>query len=292
MTNWDQMPFFLAVARTGSLRAAADTMGATHATVRRHIEGLETAYGVQLFRRSRQGLTLTAAGETLLPEAEEAEVLLTRARNSLQGLDREASGRIRLSVDPMTGHLLLAPILAEFCRIYPQIDLQITLTFDIESISKLETDVAIRHAAKITDDVIARKLQPLPIGIYASQSYLDNVFDTAGRQGAGLTFVGYGPFPELTRWITASPFPKAAVRHEVSDPEMHLHLVRAGAGMSFLASWCADRFPELQRVPGTALDETRSTWVVYHEDLRRIRRVRIFIDYLSQALRMLGRTVR
>ena len=65
MQDWEQMPFFLAVARTGSLRSAAEQLGATHATVRRHVEALEAGYGVQLFRRTRRGLTLTGAGETL-----------------------------------------------------------------------------------------------------------------------------------------------------------------------------------------------------------------------------------
>ena len=292
MQDWEQMPFFLAVARTGSLRSAAEHLGATHATVRRRIEALENSYGVQLFRRTRRGLTLSAAGETLLPEAEEAELLLSRARNGLQGLDREASGKIRISVDPMTGHFLLAPVFAEFCRIYPQVDLEISLTFEIEAISKLETDIAIRHAAEITDDVVARKLQALPIGIFASKDYIEANFPPKGRQGQGLDFIGYGPVPELMDWIERSPFPQANIRHEVLDPEMHLHLVRAGAGMSFLPTWCAQVFPELQRVPGSMLDETRKTWVVFHEDLRRIKRVRIFVDFLAQSLIAAGRNAR
>ncbi|MDX8350279.1 LysR family transcriptional regulator [Cognatiyoonia sp. IB215446] len=292
MRDWEQMPFFLAVARSGSLRSAAEQLGATHATVRRHVEALEATYGVQLFRRSRKGLTLTAAGETLMPEAQEAERLLARARNGLQGLDREASGKIRLSVDPMTGHLLLAPVFAEFGRIYPQIDLEISLTYDIESVSRMETDIAIRHAAEIKDDVVARKLAPLSLSIFASRDYVETHFDKAGRKGEGLSFISYGPVPELMAWVARSPFPAARLRHQVTDPEMHLHLARAGAGMAFLPLWCAQKFPELQRMPGAEVDESRNTWVVMHEDLRRIRRVRIFVDFLAQALVAMGRSLR
>ena len=292
MQDWEQMPFFLAVARTGSLRSAAEQLGATHATVRRHVEALEAGYGVQLFRRTRRGLTLTGAGETLLPEAEEAETLLARARNGLQGLDREASGKIRISVDPMTGHFLLAPVFAEFCRIYPQVDLEISLTFEIQQISNLETDIAIRHAAAITDEVVARKLQPLPISVCASREYIETHLPKAGKKGQGLSFIGYGPVPEMQQFIADSAFPEASIRHQCIDPEMHLHLVRAGAGMSFLPHWCLRTFPELQRVPGGAPDERRSTWVVYHEDLRRVRRVRMFVDFLAQSLIAIGRDAR
>jgi hypothetical protein len=54
--------------------------------------------------------------------------------------------------------------------------------------------------------------------------------------------------------------------------------------MSFLASWVTALFPDLQRVPGTDLDRRRATWVLLHGDLARVRRVRLFVDYLCDAL--------
>ena len=78
--DWGQMPYFLAVARGGSLRAAAEALGATHGTVNRQLQALEASYGVQLFRRTRAGVELTEAGEALIPSAEEAEALFLGAR--------------------------------------------------------------------------------------------------------------------------------------------------------------------------------------------------------------------
>lgn len=284
MSDWKQMPYFLAVARCGSLRGAAEQLGATHATVRHHIQALEHSYGVQLFRRSRAGLHLTPAGETLMPDAQQAETLLSKARNGLQGLDNEAAGLIRISMDPMTGHYLMAPILAEFCRFYPDIELEIRLTYDIEDINKLETDVSIRHAPSLEDDVIARKLFPFSIGVYASRDYVDTILPTAQDKGKNLTWIGYGMVEEMQAWIAKSPFQNARIRHQVMDPEMHLHLVRNGAGMSFLPLWAERQFPELQRVPGTQIDQSRSTWLLLHADLKHTTRVRVFVDYVSQAL--------
>lgn len=284
MMEWQQIPYFLAVARNGSLRAAAEQLNATHATVRNHVQALEGSYGVQLFRRSRGGLELTAAGKTLLPDAIDAEKLLTKARNGLQGLDREATGLIRLSVDPMTGHFLLAPVFAEFCRLYPEIELEIRLSYDIDKINQLETDIAIRHVAEVKEEVVARKLFPLAISTYATRNYIDTQLPKAGPKGENLTWIGYGPEPELKAWIAQSAFPKADVRHTIADPEMHLQLARHGVGMTFLPLWCEQQFPELQRVPGTQIDNSRSTWILLHEDLRRIHRVRIFVDFLTNAL--------
>ena len=177
-------------------------------------------------------------------------------------------------------------------RSRPQVELELSLTFEIQQISKLETDIAIRHAAEITDDVVARKLQALPISVCASRDYVETHIPKAGKKGQGLSFIGYGPIPEMERWISGSAFPEAAVRHQCIDPEMHLHMVRAGAGMSFLPHWTLLKFPELMRVPGGTVDESRSTWVVYHEDLRRVRRVRMFVDFLAQSLIALGREAR
>ena len=85
--------------------------------------------------------------------------------------------------------------------------------------------------------------------------------------------------------ISASPFPRAKVRHAVADPAMDMHLVRAGAGMNFLAAWVQSVFPALQRVPGTHLDQSRSTRVLMHAELRRVQRVRLFVDFLYESLR-------
>lgn len=282
--DWKSLPAFLAVARSGSLRGGAEHLGGTHATVRRQIETLEAQLGTSLFRRAAGGLTLTAAGRRLLPQALEAEAALLKGFSSVRGLDREASGRIRLSADPLTAHYLLAPVLADFAALYPEIEIELRLSYAIDSIAKDETDISIRHVIDVDDDAVGRKLFPLSLAVFASRTYIDAALPKAGPKGAGLTWIGYGDVPEMQSMIAASVFPKARVRHIVTDPQMHLHLARAGAGMTFLPAWVPTAFPELQRVPGTALDERRATWILLHGGLRRVKRARLLVDYLSDAL--------
>lgn len=282
--DWKSLPAFLAVARAGSLRAGADQLDGTHATVRRQIEGLEAQLGTTLFRRATGGLTLTAAGRRLLPQALEAEAALLKGFSAVKGLDREAAGRIRLSADPLTAHYLLAPVLAEFAALYPEIDIELKLSYSVDSIEKDETDVAIRHVIDVEEDAVGRKLFPLSLGVFAAREYIDTALPKAGPKGAGLTWIGYGDVPELQAMIAATPFPKARVRHMIADPQMHLHLARGGAGMTFVANWVQTVFPEMQRVPGTDLDQRRSTWILLRGDLRRVRRARLLVDYLSAAL--------
>ena len=282
--DWKSLPAFLAVARTGSLRAGAEQMDGTHATVRRQIEGLEAQLGTTLFRRAAGGLTLTAAGRRFLPQALEAETALLKGFNAIKGLDREASGRIRLSADPLTAHYLLAPVLADFASLYPEIEIELKLSYMIDSIEKDETDISIRHVLEVEEDAVGRKLFPLSIGVFASRSYIDTELPKAGSKGTGLNWIGYGEAPELKKMIADTQFSNARIRHTVADPEMHLHLARAGAGMTLLANWAPSVFPELQRVPGTQLDRRRSTWILLHGGLRRVRRARLLVDYLYASL--------
>lgn len=282
--DWKSLPAFLAVARSGSLRAGAEQMDGTHATVRRQIEGLEAQLGTTLFRRNAGGLTMTAAGRRLLPQALEAEAALLKGFSAVKGLDREASGRIRLSADPLTAHYLLAPALVAFAELYPDIEIELKLSYFIDSITKDETDISIRHVIEVEEDAVGRKLFPLSIGVFASREYIDKALPKAGPKGAGLTWIGYGDVPELQAMIDATPFARAKVRHTVADPQMHLHMARAGAGMTFIANWVQSVFPELQRVPGTQIDQRRSTWILLHGDLRRVKRARLLVDYLSAAL--------
>ncbi|WP_370303105.1 LysR family transcriptional regulator [Pseudooceanicola sp.] len=285
MLDWKSLPAFLAIARAGSLRGAAEQLDSNHATVRRQLEALEHQLGVQLFRRGADGLHLSVAGRRLLPQALEAEAALRQGFNAVRGLDNQAAGRIRLSADPMTAHFLLAPVLAEFLALYPDIHIDMNLSYGIDSIDRLETDVSIRHVREVSGEAVGRKLFPLSIGVFAARSYIDRTLHQAGPRGEGLTWLGYGEAPELKAMIAASPFPRAQVRHSIPDPAMHMHLARAGAGMTFLAAWVTSVFPELQRLPGTGLDQSRATWVLLHGDLRRVQRVRLFVDFLYESLR-------
>jgi len=282
--DWKSVPAFLAVARSGSLRGGAEQMAGTHATVRRQIEGLEAQLGTTLFRRNAGGLTLTAAGRRFLPQALEAEGALLKGFSAVKGLDREASGVIRLSADPLTAHYMLAPVLAEFSALYPEIEIDMRLSYGLDSIEKDETDVSIRHVLSVDEEAVGRILFPLSLGVFAARNYIDAALPKAGARGKGLTWISYGDVPEIHQMIAATPFPDARLRHAIPDPQMHLHMARAGAGMTFLANWVTIVFPELQRVPGTALDQRRSTWVLLHGDLRRVRRARLLVDFLYDAL--------
>lgn len=285
--DWARLPYFLAVAQTGSLRAAAEHIGATHATVDRNLRALEEDYGVRLFDRSKQGLRLTAAGEVLLPMAEEAGLLVSNARRKVQGLDEEARGTVRLSMPAGFLPGRFAQIIARFERAYPDIELRISVTNKFEDINRSETDVSIRIAHQIDDDVVGRKVLQYSGNVFASQDYLDRHWGDAGPAGEGLQWIGWGETDPIPDWVKASPFPKARLRYMVRSPTMIGQLVSAGMGMSYLPYSAQDWIPGLVEVPGCKPFLDRSIWLLLHSDLRRTTRVRVLIDHLAQEIRAL-----
>ncbi|MCP5073089.1 MAG: LysR family transcriptional regulator [Rhodobacteraceae bacterium] len=285
--DWAELPYFLAVARTGSLRAAADLVGGTHATVDRHLRTLETAYGVRLFERATTGLTLTPAGESLLPKAEEAELAVISARRRIEGLDKEAAGTVRVTAPPFLAYDVLAPIFARFCSLHPEIDLDVTLTDRFQDLTRSEADVSIRVAFEVSDDVIGRRVLQYASAIYASRDYLAKHWDKRGAKGEGLHWIGWGDATVMPDWVRDSPFPRATLRHAVNDGLLVKSLVQQGMGLSYLPCFVQEYAPGLVQVPDTKAELERSIWLLLHADLRQTTRVRLFVDYAAKELKSL-----
>jgi DNA-binding transcriptional LysR family regulator len=307
--DWTELPFFLAAARTGSLRAASAIVGGSHATIDRHLRALEASYGVRLFERSTTGLILTSAGQQLLPLAEEAETAVIKARRRVQGLDREAAGTVKVTVPPSLAYNALPPIFARFCARHPEIELDIVVTDQIQDLARLEVDVSVRVAHEVTDDVVGRRLLRYASGVYASQGYLDRHWAQRGHGGEGLHWIGWGdtvaqsdtgPVPKsspvhdngwppgigsVPDWVRNSPFPRASLRHNARDGYMITHMVKEGLGMSFLPCYLSDYEAGLVRVPDTEAWLDRSIWLLLHADLRKTTRVRLLVDHMVDELK-------
>ena len=283
--DWAKLPYFLAVARGGSLRAAAETLDATHATVDRNLRALETDYGVRLFDRTRRGLELTRAGEALLPLAEDAEHAVIAARRRVTGLDNEARGIVRLSIPTGLMGVEFPQILAAFERKYPDIELHITVTNRFEDINKAEADVSLRAAHSVDDDVVGRKVLQYAGAIFASQDYLDRAWETRGPKGEGLQWIGWGDSVPVPDWVKSSPFPKARLRYKLRSPLLIAQMAAEGLGMTYLPVFAANWQPKLVMVPGTTPYMDRSIWLLLHSDLRRTTRVRVLVDHLAEELK-------
>lgn len=266
--DWDDLRFFVELARVGSLSAAARALRVSHATVGRRIAALEAVIGHALFDRRADGYVLTAEGQAVLDLAagmdEQAHAILRRA-----GRDAGLTGTVRLTVTEALGERFLVPHLAEFRRRHPAIDLEMMTGHRTLSLARREADLAIRLARPEAGELVTRRLSSIAYGLYAASGAADAVvgFDDS------LAHV-----PEM-RWLARHA---AGCRFAFRSNSLPAQLAaaRAGFGRVLLPCWLAEAEPGLLPVDPPAPPPEREAWLVVHRDLKEVPRVRALIDHI------------
>lgn len=279
--NWDDLKYFLAVARTGTLRGGADRIQVNHTTLTRRISVMEDRVGSRLFDRSKQGLVLTQLGEDLMPYAERVEAEMTAASRVIVGREAQPTGTVYLTLPHGLAMTSLMDDFSAFADLYPDITLNMSFTNDIRDLTRREADVSLRIASEVTDDVVGRKLVQMSQAAYCTRDYAGRIRDNGGE---GLHFIGWHePEEAITaKWLEESCYPKAQLKHRVSELVPLITLAASGLGMAYLACNLGDRHPNLIRAPFQRPLPYRSIWLLLHRDLRNTARVRLFVDFLAE----------
>ena len=282
--DWNDLQFFLAVARAGTIRGGADSIRANHATVFRRLAALETAVEARLFDRTKTGLRLTQLGEELLPHALRVEEEVATASRIVAGRDARPAGPIHFSIPPFMALSSIAEDLAEFGRQNQDIDIHLQVSNAFADFDRREADVSLRYAYEVTEDVVGRKLVRCAKAAYCSPDYAAGMED---NHGDGLSWIGWGePKDDTTApWIKKSPFPLAKLRHRVSEGVPQLTLAAAGAGLTYVPCFFGDRFPGVVRAPFQKPVPDRLLWLLLHSDLRKTARIRMFVDFLADRIK-------
>ena len=272
MNAWDDLKYFLAVARSGTLTGAATELGVSISTLHRHLGALEDEVGTRLFEKGPRGYRLSHAGEALLPRAEEVEEAVYSAARAVVGHDQQATGEVRITL-PLVMLSVIAPHLAEFSRTCSGVRPVLQASDSFLDLHR-ETDLAFRSTTQPIDSAIGRNLFGMAWGLYAS-------VDTAGDALPWIHYVGMEHTPAV-QWrlqAHADVRPMMWVQGVIG---MHSVLAETGA-QGLLPCFVGDGDPRLRRV----LDEpvaTNRLWLLIHADLRRSARVRAVIDFLVPRL--------
>ncbi|WP_234497356.1 LysR family transcriptional regulator [Vibrio maritimus] len=283
--NWDDLKYYLAVVRAGTLRGGAESIGVNHTTLTRRLSLMEERIGSRLFDRSKQGLVLTQIGEELLPYAQRAEEEMTAAARMIIGKDSDPTGTVYVSMPHGMAMTSLMDDLALFSQRYPDIHLNLQFGNSIANLHRREVDVSIRVADDVYDDAVGRRLVQMSQAAYCSRDYAEKV---RNNQGEGLHFIGWHE-PEgdtSSQWLKESFYPKATLKHRVSELVPLISLAASGLGMAYLACNLGDRHPELVRAPFQKPLPYRSIWLLLHRDLRRTARIRCLVDFLAECVQL------
>ncbi len=284
--DWDDQRAFLAVLEEGSLSGAARRMGVAQPTVRARIEALERSLRTVLFTRSVRGLVPTeqarAIGEFARAMAR-ASAAFVRAASSPPG---EAAGIVRLSVSEFVGIEVLPPMVARLREHHPRLIVELVPSNAPANLLEQEVDIAVRMSPPRQEALIARKLASIPLGLFAHVDYLarrghpETLADLArhdligaDRRVADLELAG-----ALFHDIDANRF---VVRTD-SHPAQ-LAAARAGLGIAVVQGPIGLADPKLGAVLPELAVGRLDTWIVTHENLRELPRVRAVFDHLARA---------
>ena len=224
--QWDDVRFFLAVARAGSLSAAARMLGVGHVTVGRRVALLEKRLGVTLLNQTPDGFATTSAGQAILQQCTAMESAALDIERAAAGRDSLVTGSVRVTTTEALAYLLVAPIVAALRQTHP--DLQIDLNVGVRSldIARRESDLAIRFARPAASELVCRKLGEVGFSLYASQRYLAKSGIPKRGQGLGgydlITFTRAPPqrarFSWASHWTVRASRSAAIIRSSSSRP--------------------------------------------------------------------------
>lgn len=279
--NWDDLKVFLAVARCGSVRGAAELLDVSHSTVLRRLDGFEERLGVALFVRLATGYALTEAGAALRPRAERIEEDAFAFEREAAGSQEEQRGKLSVTMPEPVASLYLAPHLVRFRDANPGLTLEFVFTYDVLDLARRDADMAIRCTEAPDPTLVGRRLPRFAEATYAAPGYLD-AFDLDDPDG-GACWIGWRE--DDTPWIEGSAFPELPSRWRAPNVSAQLALCRAGFGLAQLPCFVGDRVHDLVRAPGAAVAPGFDAWILYHEDLRANPRVRLFTDFVCRVLK-------
>ncbi|HVI92142.1 MAG TPA: LysR family transcriptional regulator [Dongiaceae bacterium] len=280
--EWSDLRIFLAIARTGTLGAAARQVGQTQPTMGRRLRALEQAVGQTLFQRTAEGFVLTEEGAAVLSHAERVEEEAIAFERQLAGQGGQIDGMLRVSSSDWFGAHVLTPIFTAFTKAHPRVTIELVTDQRLYSLARRNADMVFRIRPFDEPDVIQRKLLHMDYALYAA----DPKIKLTPGNGAGLSLVtmdsAFADLPDAV-WLQRL-FPKARIAYRSNNREAQAQACRAGAGLAVLPCLLGDRFPDLYRLKLKEAPPGRDVWVGYHRDLRQLARLRALLDATLVAL--------
>lgn len=295
MLDWDDLRFFLAVARHGSLSAAARTLAVTQPTVGRRIEAFERRLGAKLLRRSSTGYTLSEVGEHLLAHAEQMEQAALAAERLATGRDAGLRGKVRITASEWLVVRVLAPQLAPFMLRHPAIAVELVAGARWLSLPQREADVALRPATFAHQDVHQRELARIGFGLYAAHAYLAERglpdFSRQCEDHVLLTMNDEQPGVADLEWLRTVAG-RARIVGRTNGREAQAALAVHGVGLVCLPRYLGDATPGLRLLRPPTPPPERKLWLGVHRDTRTVPRVRALIAFLVAAFAQLRPALR
>ena len=292
-----ELGFFSALAKCGSLSAAARDLGITTPAVSKRLSLMETRIGVPLINRTTRRMSLTPEGEVLLEHArriladlDDLDQILSKSKGAPKGL-------LRVNATLGFGRLQVAPVISRYVRQYPEVDVQLQLSATQPSLADDQFDVCIRFGEPSDTRVIAKHLAPNRRLLCASPRYIETHGEPklphdlvhhnciCIRQGDE----AYGVWRLFSGRLSDRQSEAIKVRGnlETNDGEIAVNWALDGHGILMRAEWDIERYLKSGRLV-LVLPQYQTPdadiYAIYPQRHQLSTRIRTFIDFLALSL--------
>lgn len=269
----------LEIARGSGLSGGARALRVSHATVFRQLGRIEDALGVRLFERFRTGYAPTPAGEAVVAVAERVEAEVAELERRVAGQDLRPSGTVRITTTD-TLLPLLGSCLREIRQEHPEITLEVVISNAFLSLSRRDADIAVRPTREPPPELVGRRISTIAYAVYGV---------APPDRGAGVAELSWvAPDDSLAhlgsaRWMRAN-VPAERIVARSNTVLGLLDLAKAGVGVAALPCFLGDAAADLVRLRDPDPGMGTELWLLTHDDLRRVSRIRAVLDGLAGAL--------
>jgi DNA-binding transcriptional LysR family regulator len=281
--DWNDVRFFLALAREGTLVKAALSLGVDQTTVGRRIAALETRLRVAVFARSSSGFELTPAGRRILDASERMNEAALDLSAHLTADQAPCNGTVVVATTETLAEHFIIPAVGELRARHPQLTVVLRTGWSRLDLRRGEADLAVRLVRPSDPRLVCRKLAEFSLRLYASSGYLARHGEPKALHDHAL--VGYEDALRSGGSVfTSLQVEGGHVALQANSGRVLLAAAVAGLGIAQLPSYVGDAAPDLTPIL-PAHDKAYAVWLVLPEAKRRVASVRAVSDAIAASFR-------
>lgn len=288
MENWEDLKYFVALAKEQKLLRAAKILKSNHTTVYRRIVQFEEKFNVKLFERTPSGYFLTPTGEELYAKLNGLEDQMDEIFNSIQGLKNEIKGNILITTTPTIATTFLPKILRSLKKKWPELTISLKTSNQFYNLSKREADIAIRPANEVPLHLIGRKLGRINFGLYGSKQYAKKYLKKKNNFEDFLdcSFIALDDSLQhlkSKKWLDKKLKDHRSV-YRVDDLTTMTKLCDAGLGLALIPHYIAQECKNLELIYSPDEFVGSDLWVLTQKDIGKVPKIKKCTDYLCEEI--------
>ena len=288
MFNWNDLNSFLTLSRCLKLKLASKRLKVESTTIARRISRLENKLNTNLFNKSPKGYLLTEKGLELIRYAEKIENEIFGINDNFSKSNPTISGKVRLSVGEGLGVEIISKHLNTFYSKYPEIEIELLADTKSRSLSNRETDILISLSRPTKGRLLAWKLCNYFVKLYGSKKYRKDIEKISDiKDLSNHNFVSYVDelieFPQLNYLKEINK--NLNVVFSSNSLRSQLHAIQSGVGLGLLHSFIAENEKNLVPVLHELINIKREYWIVIHENLYNLQRIKAVAGFITKILR-------